>query len=250
MRRLSDRILLLDDPAHAVMKGVAINPHWRLVVAHISGPNVRGSFTMQFSASRAIQPTRGGEEAARLLSELGWAESTWTSRTSQLPRWLRFCDEDIMNPLPATEGDVMAYIGYLSIDGSVSPESLPQYLSAVSRYQELHFLPSPIKSPMVKALVRAYKLQYDLNNTTPRSMRIGLPARVFRSVVDHGLQTENFFDRTCCAMVVMNFFSNTFCLHAPRHRGGCVIRARSTHCHISHAQRAKCATSTRASISH
>lgn len=53
------------------------------------------------------------------------------------------------------EGDVIEVIGYLSIEG-VSVESFKEYLSAVSRYQELNFIPSPTKNHMVCSLVKAF----------------------------------------------------------------------------------------------
>jgi hypothetical protein len=57
---------------------------------------------------------------------------------------------------PASEGDVLAYIGFLKLEGSVSSASLPQYLSTVSRYHELAGVASPKKTALVRSLVRAY----------------------------------------------------------------------------------------------
>ena len=91
--------------------------------------------------------TGGSEEATRLLVEFGWGKYTWSTRASQVAKWMRFCDEDMRSALPAAEGDVLAYIGFLSLEGHVSSESLPQYVSAFSRYHELHHLPSPTKTP-------------------------------------------------------------------------------------------------------
>lgn len=92
-----------------------------------------------------------------MLSELGWVETIWSSRELQLSKWLHFCDEDLRSALPASTGDVLAYVGYLSIEGRISPASLPQYISAISRYHELHHFPSPTKAPLVRALVTAYQ---------------------------------------------------------------------------------------------
>lgn len=44
----------------------------------------------------------------------------------------------------------MAYIGYLSLEGRIAAEFLPQYLSTVSRYHELHHLDSPTKTILVR----------------------------------------------------------------------------------------------------
>lgn len=121
-----------------------------------------------------------------------------------MAKWMRFCDEDMRIPLPAEEGDVLAYVGYLAIEGKVSPESLPQYLSAVSRYHELHHLPSPTRTPLVRALQRAYQRAYD-TSTPARDIRVGCPATVMRQIVMAGLGATDPFDVTCCAMATFAF---------------------------------------------
>ena len=90
--------------------------------------------------------TSGGEEAGRILSDFAWATTTWNNRSSPLPKWLRFCDEDYRTPFPASEGDIPAYVGYLSLEGHIGATSAPKYISAISRYQELHYLASPTRT--------------------------------------------------------------------------------------------------------
>ena len=149
--------------------------------------------------------TGGAEEAARLLSELGWSDRTWTTRASQVAKWLRFCDEDMRCSWQAGEGDVLAYIGFLSIEGKVSPASLAQYLSAVSQYHELHHLPSPTKTSLVRALVRAYRHNADNTSDHVASVRIGCSASVMRQVVEFGIKTDDTINLACAAMTVMEF---------------------------------------------
>lgn len=148
--------------------------------------------------------TGGAEEAARLLSELGWAQSTWSTRASQVSRWLRFCDEDMRCPLPASEGDVLAYIGYLSLEGRLSAESLPQYISAVSRYHELHSLPSPTKTSLVSSLMRAYTRRFD-ELATPVLHRVGCPASVVHQILQAGHSSTTSSDLASCTAVVIAF---------------------------------------------
>lgn len=38
--------------------------------------------------------TGGAEAAAKLLADYGWADRTWATRSSQIHKWLRFCDKD------------------------------------------------------------------------------------------------------------------------------------------------------------
>lgn len=112
-----------------------------------------GIFAAVLNKSGYVTNTAGAEEAARLLAELGWSESTWTTRASQFARWLRFCDGDLRSPRPSDEGDVLSYIGFLSLEGRLCADSLPQYISAVSRYHELHGFPSPTHTNVDSSLM-------------------------------------------------------------------------------------------------
>lgn len=134
--------------------------------------------------------TGGAEEAARLLADHGWSEATWSNRTSQIVKWLTFCDEDGRCPLPVDEGDVVAYIGYLSLENRISTSSLPQYISAVSRYHIHHHFPSPTLTPLVRALITAYTRQANLE-APPTTSRIGLSASAARRILNLGLDSND-----------------------------------------------------------
>ena len=108
-------------------------------------------------------------------------------------------------PLPAVKGDVLAYIGFLSLEGRVSAESLPQYVSAVSRCHELHFLPSTNQISMVRSLVKAYGR--NLGASAPaRDIGVGCPAAVVSSIVTAGPAAISQADLDCCAATVFSFF--------------------------------------------
>lgn len=99
---------------------------------------------------------------------------------------------------------MLAYIGFLSLEAKISAESLPQYISAVSRYHVLHSLRSPTQSPLVTALVRAYARRF--NDSTPQTpLRIGCPATVVRSIVEYGIRASSTCDLACCSAVVIAF---------------------------------------------
>ena len=148
--------------------------------------------------------TGGGEEAARILSDFGWASTTWNNRSSQLAKWLRFCDEDDRTPLPASEGDILAYIGYLSLEGRIGATSAPQYISAISRYHELHHIASPTRTPLVKALLNAYAKKHDASEVEERS-RIGCDASLMRQILQFGLCSQDPIQVGACAMVTFAF---------------------------------------------
>jgi integrase len=126
--------------------------------------------------------------AADLLSQQCWSGNTWATRSSQWRKWEGFCEQDERSIFPASEGDVLAYIGFLRLEGSVSAASLPQYLSAVSRYHELAGVASPTKTTLVRSLVQAYSRAFDLG-AVARPTRVGLSAAVMRRILVLGLQT-------------------------------------------------------------
>lgn len=107
-------------------------------------------------------------------------------------------------PLPDSEGDVLAYIGFLSLEGKLSSESLPQYISAVSRYHELHSLPSPTRTPLVNSLMRAYTRRFD-QLAVPALQRIGCPAFVINQILQAGHSASDHYDLSCCTAVVIAF---------------------------------------------
>jgi hypothetical protein len=132
--------------------------------------------------------TGGARVAADLLSQQCWSGNTWATRSSQRRKWVGFCEQDERSVFPASEGDVLAYIEFLRLEGSVSAASLPQYLSAVSRYHELAGVASPTKTELVRSLVQAYSRAFDLG-AVARPMRVGLPAGLVRLILVLGLET-------------------------------------------------------------
>ena len=142
--------------------------------------------------------TGGGEEAETLLANFIWSDNTFLSRNSQLKKWAQFCDEDMRSIIMATEGDILAYIGYLSMEGRISDTSLPQYISAVRRFHILHGVPSPTNSPLVKYMMTAYTRGYQAHVKT-RLQRIGCSATDMRSVLQLGMKKDDSRDVFACA---------------------------------------------------
>lgn len=95
--------------------------------------------------------------------------------------------------------------GTFSLDGKISADSFLQYLSAVSQYHELHHLYSPTKTPMVRALVRAYRRHMDIVSSEPATTLIGCPAHLMRQIFFFDCATQDESALICCAMVVMAF---------------------------------------------
>lgn len=80
--------------------------------------------------------TGGSEEAAQMLDGYSWSDSTWKNRLSKLRKWMKICEENGRSPMPATEGDFIAFIGYLSLNVKVGTVSARQYVTDILRYHE------------------------------------------------------------------------------------------------------------------
>lgn len=78
--------------------------------------------------------TRVVEASANLVGGFGGSESTWTNCLSQIGTVFASFDEDDREARPASESDVIAYIGYLSLNGKMGPVSALEYVTEVSRY--------------------------------------------------------------------------------------------------------------------
>lgn len=97
------------------------------------GDWVLGFKSMVFSQAGEGSATGGAEAATNFVAGFGWSEGTWTKLLNQIRRWLAFRAEEDWAVIPAFEGDVIAYIGYLSLDGKVGPVSVRHFVTAVSR---------------------------------------------------------------------------------------------------------------------
>lgn len=148
--------------------------------------------------------TGGGEAAASLLSAHIRSDSTWRNRSSQIRKWLTFCDEDNRSALPAAEGDVLAYIGFLTVDGRVSAASAPQYIAAVSTYHKDHRYPSPTRTRLVRELLQAFVRSADVRGPDVL-MRTGCSAELVKAILHHGLRSSVVQEVGSCSVVVFSF---------------------------------------------
>lgn len=90
------------------------------------------------------------------MAGFGWSEGTWTIRLSQILKWLGFCNENDWAARLDSEGDVISYVGYFSIDGKLGPVSVRHDARKVSRYHKDCGFEPPTKAKLVKAVLDAY----------------------------------------------------------------------------------------------
>lgn len=72
-----------------------------------------------------------------------------------MKKWLIFGDVEYRDPLPVTEGGLLAHLGFMLLEGYVWPPSVQQYVSAVSRFDELQGLESHARTRLVSAMIQS-----------------------------------------------------------------------------------------------
>lgn len=143
---------------------------------------------------------------AKLVTQFPWSDGTESSRQSQWKAWIEFCSEDGRQPLPATEGHFVAFIGWLKLSRergtrSVGSSSLPQYLSAVRRMHEL-YVGRPVENfPFVEVVVRAYG-KWEEQGFPTESVRCGIDATTALRIWSLGMRTGTLAVLRDCAVVL------------------------------------------------
>ena len=131
-----------------------------------------------------------------------WEDTTVDTRVHQWRRWLAYCDEEELDPLPGSPADVGRYLGYLWSEEKVRPASWDQYVSAINMIHVLHGLPAPGKHPLVAEIVKAGKKAAD-RQRGPCLVRGGVPASAVRQVCEWGLRANDVRDVRDAAMLVL-----------------------------------------------
>lgn len=86
----------------------------------------------------------------------------------------------------------------------VGPQSVRQYVSAVSRYHVNHGFASPTLTDTVRDLMAAYARKSDRSGSD-HLLRAGCPASLMKKVLEAGLAADDPSDVGCCAMTVFAF---------------------------------------------
>lgn len=150
--------------------------------------------------------------AAELVTKFAWSGRTELTRDSQWKAWVEFCAEDDRQPLPVTEGSLLAFIGWLKMSKergtrSVGSSSIPQYLSAVRRMHEL-YTGRPVPTyPFVDVVIRAYG-KWEEQQYPKESVRCGIDATIMLRVWNLGMHTPSLYMLRDCAVCVFTYCMN------------------------------------------
>jgi len=150
------------------------------------------------SATRSLQrriaslvPETAAGRATVRLAEHCLAPATDSTKTSQWLKFVRYCESDGHQPLPAAEGTVLSYIGYLFEEDRIHGRSIDHYLSAIRTRHNREGLQSPFVNNHHVDLVRAFRHQ-DERRGALQDVRAAIPCDVIARIRHLGLGAQPY----------------------------------------------------------
>lgn len=113
----------------------------------------------------------------------GLAVSTSTNYNSYLNGFIRFCEANRLQSLPASVETILLYLGHLTEKGTVAAESLQPYLSAINTWHSHLGLDSPALGPAVQQARAGMARRQALSEGYKRDQRVPLPSRVVKKIL-------------------------------------------------------------------
>ena len=112
------------------------------------------------------------------------AATTVGSYTNKWLRFVRFCALRGFCPLPATPASCVLYLAHLKLSGSVQPQSVQPYLSAINTaHASIGIEPGPATSIVMAEARRGWEMERGLQPELLRDERAPLPASVASSAL-------------------------------------------------------------------
>lgn len=125
------------------------------------------------------------------MQDSAWSTRTLEARSSQWRAYLEFCTDEGRCALPASEGSLLAYVGWLANEHdagrrAVAPSSLAQYLSAIRLMHNMVTSRPLAQMPYLSVATRAYAAWY----TVPARVRRGADAAFMQLVYAEGMSAS------------------------------------------------------------
>jgi len=194
-----DGSALVRDVAAALPRFTSRNPRTGNPTLHLRfrqpgmGIASRGS---RDSASRSLQrriaalvPSTPAGSATISLAEHCFAPSTDRTKTSQWVKFVRFCEQDGQEPLPASEGTLLSYLGHLFEEDRVHGRSVDHYISAIRTRHMREGFADPFATGHHVDLLRAFRFQDDQRGQL-QDVRAAIPATLIQRIRLLGLGSE------------------------------------------------------------
>jgi hypothetical protein len=150
----------------------------------------------------------GAAEASAILTAAR-RTGTWQSYGSKVRKYLSYCLDVVpaaghraLRPVPASQAQILAYLGWLLREETVSAGSLQGYLSAISSlHQDLGFASPTVGKLMVDAKRGFAELEAASEEACSRRP---LPCSVILQIVELGLRASSLFVVRAAACVALN----------------------------------------------
>lgn len=121
------------------------------------------------------------------LMQTGLAPKTAQNYDSKLAKFISFCAERGLSPMPATTETVLRYIGYLATEGTVHVDSAQPYLSCINTAHVAVGLDPPALGSAVEQARKGWR-QRIVQSGPLRGKRVPLPPQVAEMILAHGVQ--------------------------------------------------------------
>lgn len=158
----------------------------------------------------------GQDELGSLAAELvlqRHAASTVSSYGTGVRRFLEYCAVSGLIPLQATTADILRYISWLALQGTVHADSIRGYLTGLNGYFRDHLVEPVALGRLVTDALHALAVRQQSISTAPKSVLI--PASTVYSIYEHAkqLMAEGSLTameplRNACATVFSFLFFN------------------------------------------
>ena len=111
---------------------------------------------MRLHLSHRLGEDEVGQRALQLLGAK-LAPNTYSSYCGKTLKFLQFCKEYNVDPLTCSTIDVIRYVSWLGLQGSVAADSLQPYLSAINTMRTDLALPAVAKGALVRGAVQGLR---------------------------------------------------------------------------------------------
>ena len=131
----------------------------------------------------------GQDQLGALAAELvlqRHAASTVGSYSTGIKRFLEFCAATGLVPLEATTADILRYISWLALQGTVHAESIGNYLTSLNGYFRDNLVEPVALGRLVTDALHALASRQQSVKTAPKSVLI--PARTVYSIYEYAKQ--------------------------------------------------------------
>ena len=152
-----------------------------------------------------VPATRPGFDEAAALLLASRRPTTWAGQGSKLAKYLHYCEHVVsppLRPVPASQQQILTYLGWLFSTETVAAGSLQGYLSAISSLHADFGFPSPTVGKLMIDAKHGYaELEGERQDAEGRAP---IPCDVIMAIVRWGLHASDLEDVRAAACTALN----------------------------------------------